>query len=179
MEQRIAKVSIGSAGGTAAKGAKTYKVPLPTAWMKKMGIDESQRELELAFDGEQILLSRRLDGQKFAAQQKALGHDVRILRFYDSSTLCSTIYADFTEQRLVVENQNVPLIKTAFGNTAFPTWKGFWRFLEDRCIPRQRAGLRTYLEVLGLEKYDPLAIIEKTEGRMAEDEQWLSIEVMK
>lgn len=179
MEQRTAKVSIGSAGGTAAKGAKTYKITLPTAWMKKMGIDEGQRELELVFDGEQILLFRRLGGSEFAARQRALGHVVRILRFYDSDTLCSTIYADFTEQRLVVENGEVPLIKTAFGNTAIPTWKDFQRFLEDRCIPRQRAGLRTYLEALGLEKYAPLAIIEKTEGRMAEDEQWLSIEVMK
>ena len=51
--------------------------------------------------------------------------------------------------------------------------------LGDRCIPRQRAGMQKYLEALGLEKYAPLAIIEKTGGRMAEDQQWLSIEVMK
>lgn len=179
MEQRITKVSIGAAGGTAAKGSKTYKITLPTAWMKKMGIDESHRELELTFDGEQILMSRRFSGPDFATRQRALDHVVRILRFYDKDTLCSVIYADFTEQRIVVENQEVPLIKTAFGNILLPTWKEFQRFLEDRCIPRQRAGLQKYLEALGLEEYDPLAIIEKTGGRMAEDQQWLSIEVMK
>jgi hypothetical protein len=32
---------------------------------------------------------------------------------------------------------------------------------------------------LGLDEYDPLAIIEKTGGRMAEDQQWLTIEVLK
>lgn len=61
----------------------------------------------------------------------------------------------------------------------FFTWEEFQRFLEDRCIPRQRTGLQKYLEALGLEEYDPLAIIEKTGGRMAGDQQWLSIEVMK
>lgn len=60
-----------------------------------------------------------------------------------------------------------------------PNWEDFQRFLEDRCIPRQRAGLREYLETLGLDEYDPLAIIEKTGGRMAEDQQWLTIEVLK
>ena len=80
---------------------------------------------------------------------------------------------------MVVENQAVPTIKTAFGNNLLPNWEDFQRFLEDRCIPRQRAGLREYLETLGLDEYDPLAIIEKTGGRMAEDQQWLTIEVLK
>lgn len=30
MEQYVTKVSIGAAGGTAARGAKTYKITLPT-----------------------------------------------------------------------------------------------------------------------------------------------------
>jgi len=42
-------------------------------------------------------------------------------------------------------------------------------FLESRCVPRQRDGLRYYLAEFGLEKYEPLEIIRKTEGRMAED----------
>ena len=78
-----------------------------------------------------------------------------------------------------MENQAVPLVKTAFGNNQLPTWEDFQRFLEERCIPRRRAGLREYLEALGLEEYDPLAIIEKIGGRMAEDQQWLTMEVLK
>ena len=31
------------------------------------------------------------------------------------------------------------------------------------------------LEALGLEEYDPLAIIQKTKGRMAEDDQWMEV----
>ena len=79
----------------------------------------------------------------------------------------------------MVENQAVPTIKTAFGNNPVPSWEDFQRFLAERCIPRQRAGLREYLEALGLDTYDPLAIIEKTGGHMAEDQQWLSMEVLK
>lgn len=179
MEQRTAKVIIGTAGGTAAKNSRTYKLALPTTWVEKMGISQTQRELELSFDGETITLSRRLSGQDFAEQKRASGHDVRILHFYNNSVLCSTLYADFTEQTLIVENEEVSFLKTAFGNNLHPTWEDFQQFLEERCIPRQRAGLREYLEALDLEEYDPLAMIEKTEGRMAEDQQRLTIEVLE
>lgn len=179
MERRAAKINISSAGGTASSGSKTYKATLPATWLAAMGIDGEHRELELAFDGTKITLSRRLHGSEFAERQLARGHDVRVLRLYDGNTLCSTIYADFTEKSVAVENQAVPLIKTAFGNQAFPVWADFQNFLAERCVPRQRAGLREYLETLGLDEYDPLAIIEKTGGHMAEDQQWLTIEVAK
>ena len=135
--------------------------------------------MELTFNGTTITLSRRPSGSDFAEQQQALGHEIRVLRFYDGDTLCSTIYSDFTGQTVVVENQAVSPVKTAFGNNPFPDWKDFQHFLEGRCIPRQRAGLREYLEALGLDEYDPLTILEKTGGRMAEDQQWLMIEVLK
>lgn len=179
MERRIAKVNISAAGGTAAKGAKTCKVTLPTSWLDELGIGEHQRELELSFDGRQITLARRLTGTEFAAQKTAQGHDVRVLRFFDRDTLCTTIYADFTEETLTVENYAADPVKTAFGNNALPNWTDFETFLEERCVPRQRAGLRKYLEELGVDQYDPIAIIKKTAGRMAEDHQWLSMEIIK
>lgn len=179
MERRTAKVNISSAGGTAAKGSKTCKITLPTKWVETMGINEERREVELTFDGTAVTLSRCLSGPEFAEQQLARGHQVRVLRLYEGEELCSTIYADFTQQAVVVENQPVSHIKTAFGNNLFPDWEEFQDFLAERCISRQRAGLREYLEAFGLDEYDPLAIIEKTGGRMAEDQQWLSIEVLK
>ena len=179
MEHRNAKVNISAAGGTAAKNSKTYKVTLPTTWLEKMGITEEHRDLELTYNGTTITLSRRPCGPDFAEQQQALGHEIRVLRFYDGDTLCSTIYSDFTGQTVVVENQAVSPVKTAFGNNLYPDWNDFRHFLEGRCIPRQRAGLREYLEALGLDEYDPLTILEKTGGRMAEDQQWLMIEVLK
>lgn len=179
MEKRIANVNISSAGGTAAKGAKTCKITLPTSWLKKLGISEAERELELSFDGERISITRRLCGKEFTTRKSALGHDVRILRFFDGDKLCSTICADFTDETLTVENYVADPVKTAFGNNMLPNWADFQSFLEDRCVPRQRAGLREYLEALGLDEYAPLSIIQKTGGRMAEDEQWIEVEVPK
>ena len=65
---------------------------------------------------------------------------------------------------------------TAFGNNQTPTWEDFQVFLEERCIPRARAGLREYLDTIGVDSYDPLQIIRKTAGRMAEDQRWLKVE---
>lgn len=179
MEHRIATVNICSAGGTAGKGSKTCKITLPTTWVEMLGITKEHREMALTFDGTKITLSQHLSGPDFVERQLAQSHEVRILRFYDRDDLCSTIYADFTAQTVIVENQAVPTIKTAFGNNLLPNWEDFQQFLQERCIPQQRAGLREYLETLGLDEYDPLAIIGKTSGRMAEDQQWLAIEVLK
>lgn len=178
MERRKAKINISAAGGTAARGAKTCKVTLPTAWMDALGIGSQNREIELCFDGEQIILTRRLSGQEFAEKRRAQGHDLRRLRFYDGDRLCTTIYADFTDETLVVENHIADPVKTALGNNSLPDWADFQTFLQERCIPQERAGLREYLESLGLAAYDPLEIIQKTGGRMAEDQQWLEMEVL-
>lgn len=168
MEKRTAKVNISAAGGTAAKGSRTCKVTLPTTWLEAMGISESQRELELSFDGEQITLSR-------PDATSVPEHNIRTFRFYDGQRLCTTIRADFTARTVSVENHVADPVKTAFGNNPHPTWADFQAFLEERCVPRQRAGLREYLEAIGVAEYDPLQIIQKTKGRMAEDQQWLEV----
>jgi len=67
---------------------------------------------------------------------------------------------------------------TAFGNNTLPTWEDFKLFLEDRCLPRQRAGLQEYLDAIGVGEHDPIEIISKTAGRMAEDNQWLEMEAL-
>lgn len=41
-----------------------------------------------------------------------------------------------------------------------PSWLDFLNFLEERCIPRDRAGLREYLETIGVDEYDPIEIIK-------------------
>lgn len=106
-------------------------------------------------------------------------HDMRRFCFYDGETLCTIIIADFTAQQIWIQNECDILVKTAFGNNLTPSWADFQSFLEERCIPWQRAGLREYLKGIGVDRYDPLQIIAKTAGRMAEDDQWLKVEAMK
>ena len=43
----------------------------------------------------------------------------------------------------------------------------------------QQIGMTGRERSVGLEEYDPLEIIRKTEGRMAEDQQWIRVEVLK
>lgn len=179
MEKRNGKLIVGTAGGTASKGAKTYKVSLPSSWVAQLGLDGAEKEIELQFDGNQVLIRKKLSGKDFAEQKIKLGHEVKQILFYDAQTLCTTIYADFTDRTLEVENHTDSIVKTAFGRNLTPTWDDLNAFLEERCIPRQRAGLQDYLEALGLSHYDPLAIIQHTKGRMAEDQQWLSVEDLK
>ena len=49
---------------------------------------------------------------------------------------------------------------------------GFWK---AAVFPKTRDHAKDILKEMGLPFYDPLLIIEKTDGRMAGDEQWLLI----
>ena len=176
MERRIAKLIVGKAGGTAGKNSKTYKISLPSKWIAELGLTDSK--MELAFDGERIIISPHLSMDKFLESKKLLCHKLLKLEFYDVEALCTKIIADFTDKTLSVQNTTEHIVKTAFGKNEVPTWEDFQNFLEERCVPKSRSGIREYLETIGVEEYNPLEIIKKTCGRMAEDNQWLKLEVI-
>ena len=178
MEKRIAKVMFSAAGGTATAGSKTGKLTIPSSWLAKMGITEENRDVELMFTGNEIHIRLRESYDSFLQSKTAMGHEVYRLNYYNDRELCTVILADFTDRTLYVENKTTHLVKTAFGKKSLPLWDDFISFLEERCIPRWRVGLREYLETIGLDEYDPWEIVKKTQGRMAEDQQWIEIEVL-
>ena len=102
-------------------------------------------------------------------------HMTRQYQYYDGDTLCSIIDADFTANQVHVENKVDSVLDTAFGVNTEPTWEDFLDFLASRCIPRTRCGLGHYLDAVGVAEYDPVQLVEKTQGRMAEDHKWLKI----
>lgn len=59
MEQRNLKVSCCKAGGNASKNALSYKLTLPVAWIKEMGIDSESREVIATFDGNKIIIEKK------------------------------------------------------------------------------------------------------------------------
>jgi hypothetical protein len=174
MEKRISKIIVGSVGGNASKSSKNYKVSLPSKWVNEMNL--SEYKIDLYFDGEKIILSPHLNFEEFLEKKKKAGHKVMLLKFYNGDSLCTKICADFTDKDLSVENYTDNLVKTAFGKKESPKWDDFKNFLEERCVPRSRSGLREYLEAIGVEEYNPIEIIKKTKGRMAEDDQWIELE---
>ena len=179
MERRIVNVIIQAPGGTAAKNSNTYKLALPSSWVKEMGISENARQVEMKFDGTSITITRKLDMQEFIHRAKECGRKILILSYYDEKTLCTKIAVDYNEKSLCVENYVPSVLRTAFGNNLEPTWEDYLVFLEERCLPKTRAGLREYLDEIGVVEYDPLEIIKKTSGRMAEDQQWIKLEVLE
>ena len=173
MEKRTAKINFSAAGGTASKGSKTCKITLPTSWLGVIGVDETNRMVDLFITGDEIIIKRKVCNVEYVKHKIKQNHNLKEYSFYDENMLCTTIYADFTDETLLVENHTDDPVKTAFGKNQNPTWQDFLAFLEVRVIPRGRDGLREYLEALGLTEYSPLEIIKKTYGRVAEDNQWL------
>lgn len=90
--------------------------------------------------------------------------------------LCSVIDVDERNRDVRVVNYTRQLLKRAFGRVEQPDYKQYEEFLESRCFPRSRDKMKLMLRELELPFYDPILIIEKTQGRMAEDEFWLKIE---
>lgn len=176
-DSKDVKIILNRAGGTAGQNSVRYRIPLPAAWVKQLGVSRETPKLELSFDGETIAIRKkhRVAASDFWASAKAAGHSVKVYRYYYNKTLCSTIYADFTTERVAAENATSEIIHTAFGNNAEPNWNDFLDFLEERCVPRTRIGINNILQEMGLDEYDPIRIVEKTQGRMAEDKQWLSV----
>lgn len=175
MEQRLGKIIASKAGGTAGRGAKTYKLSIPSAWVQALGLAEEHRQVVLSFDGDVITIHPKRTMEAFKTLALSKNHQLLEMRYYSGNTLCTRICADQTSREVFAENSTDQLVKTAFGTNELPTWEDFESFLEERCVPRERAGLREYLEALGLEEYDPLDIVRKTQGRMAEDDQWLEV----
>lgn len=135
MERRLARINSSAAGGTAGAGAKTHKVTLPSRWLRAMGITDEEREVELAFDQNRIVITKVVTIEEFINEKKAQSHRVKKLKFWNSKTLCTTIAVDFTDHTLCVENHTRQLVKTAFGKNRLPTWEDLMAFLEDGASP--------------------------------------------
>lgn len=76
--------------------------------------------------------------------------------------------------KLKIWNFTNDLISRAFGSRENPSWQEYEQFLEDRCMPRTRYGIKKELERMGLDSYDPFQIVEITKGRVYGDGQWLA-----
>lgn len=98
------------------------------------------------------------------------------LKYYFRMHLCSIIDVDERNRIVEVHNYQTELIYRAFGKINNPTFEEYERFLESRCIPRERDKIKILLRDLDIPFYDPMLIIEKTQGRMAEDEFWIELE---
>lgn len=111
---------------------------------------------------------------RYVRQENLWDYTLRI-DYMNHDECCTVILVDFLHEKILIQNETDELLFRAFGVKEKPTWEDFEYFLEDRCVPRTRYGMKEILKDYGLDSYDPLAIIEKTGGHMAEDHQWLKL----
>ena len=98
------------------------------------------------------------------------------LRYYCGNELCTVIDVDERNQKIRIKNFVRDIMYRAFGRNEHPDYKDYEEFLESRCFPRTRDKMKLMLKELNIPFYDPIMIIQKTEGRMAEDDFWIQIE---
>ena len=98
------------------------------------------------------------------------------LWYMERNHIRTVIDVDERLRKVKIYNYTHDRIKKAFGREEHPSYQDYEAFLESRCFPRSRDKMKLVLKDLNLPFYDPFTIIEKTEGRMAEDDFWIRIE---
>ena len=97
------------------------------------------------------------------------------MNFMNGQQLCTVIDIDFKHEVVRMKNYTDRIPLRAFGVVENPSWADFEEFLKERCLPASRAGLKDILREMEVPFFDPLLIIEKTNGRMAGDHQWVQV----
>ena len=90
--------------------------------------------------------------------------------------VCTIIDVNEKKKQIQIYNYTDQLQFRAFGIIEHPTFSDYEDFLESRCFPRSRDKMKIMLDLMDIPFYEPMLIIEKTEGRMAEDDFWIRIE---
>ena len=129
----------------------------------------------------QIARKYQVSRQTIYSQIKRAYHfsddpDIKMrMDYMNHDNLCTTIDIDFKHEKIYIQNYTEQIPLRAFGVLTEPKWADFEYFLEDRCFPRTRDHAKEILKEMNLPFYDPLLIIEKTQGYMEGDHQWIMI----
>lgn len=97
----------------------------------------------------------------------------KVYVYLDRDKLATIIEACAITHRVHIINFTDDMLSRAFGIKEAPDWEDFEEFLESRCMPRTRYGIREELDYMGIDTYDPFQIVEKTKGRVHGDGQSL------
>ena len=157
------------------------KNPRQAGRKKKFTEEDLERMRKLRADGvpmqeiaDRYATSRQIVS-KYLNQAPEDGYTMRMTLMYQNKP-CTAIDVNFLQNKIKIQNYTKDILHRAFGIKEDPTWEDFYVFLQDRCFPKTRGNVKTVLAGLGLQDYDPLQIVEKTNGRTAEDDLWLKFQ---
>lgn len=98
------------------------------------------------------------------------------LYYMENDDINTVIDVDVINRKVKFKNFTNNLLARAFGNKEEVTYEDYEEFLQSRCFPKTRDKMKIQLEMLGIPFYDPLLIIEKTSGKLADDNFYIKIE---
>lgn len=98
------------------------------------------------------------------------------LWYMHENDVCTLIDVNEKDREIKIKNYTNHTLFRAFGKEEHPDFTMYEEFLKSRCFPESRDKMKLMLRELDLPFYDPFMIIEKTQGRMAEDNFWIQIE---
>lgn len=102
-------------------------------------------------------------------------YPIRLFYMYNQM-ICTLIDVDIKKRDILIKNYTNKIMFRAFGINEHPTFDDYLDFLKSRCFPKTKDKLEIILSDLNIPFYDPFLIIEKTKGKMAEDDFWIKIE---
>lgn len=98
------------------------------------------------------------------------------LFYMNKNDISTVIDVDYVNRRVKFRNYTDNIVERAFGVREKVSFEDYEHFIESRCFPSSRDKMKIELEKLDLPFYDPISIIEKTQGRLADDDNWIRIE---
>lgn len=139
---------------------------------------ERWESTEEAIKGTIVTLVKILNEYPQMAKELSIPEKAYPLRLWYmfKNEVCTVIDVDENRRNVSVFNFTNDCMLRAFGKNEAPTFEEYEEFLKSRCFPESRDKMKLILKDLGLPFYDPLLIIQKTEGRMAEDDFWIKTE---
>lgn len=98
------------------------------------------------------------------------------LFYMNNNNVSTVIDVDYINRKVKFRNYTENIVNRAFGVKDKISFEDYENFIKSRCFPDSRDKLKIELEKIDIPFYDPLMIIEKTQGRVADDDNWLMIE---
>ncbi|MBQ8325966.1 MAG: helix-turn-helix domain-containing protein [Lachnospiraceae bacterium] len=143
----------------------------------KPSVERWERSRE-PISGPVVLLLQMLNRYPEYVQSIKVPDRVYPLRMWymHNQSVCTLIDIDEKNRKIRIVNYTDNLMFRAFGKEETPDYDMYLEFIESRCFPKTRDKMKLILKDLDLPFYDPFLIIEKTQGKMAEDDFWIKIE---
>lgn len=157
-------------GLTQAEFAKILGVSRPT--VERM--EASEKEIA----GPAAVLIDFLSDKPELIEERIIPEKKYPLRMWymNKNKKCTLIDVDDLNRKVQIKNYVTNIMYMAFGANFNPSYEDYEEFLKSRCFPEARDKMKIQLQALDIPFYDPMLIIEKTNGRMAEDDFWIQIE---